>query len=84
MSGIIGNFLGYKIIVSESCCDYVQVRRHKKKRINKKWLKRYGKKLVPKKDIVIVNYGVDKFIFCHPKYWDRFQAALKEAGMYEI
>ena len=41
MNGIIDHFMGYKIIATESCCDYVQARKHKKKRINKKWLKRY-------------------------------------------
>lgn len=50
----------------------------RKKRINKKWLKRYGKKYVPKKDIVIANCGVDKLILCHPKYWDRFQQILED------
>jgi hypothetical protein len=75
--GIISELLGYKIICTESCCDYVQVRKHKKKRTNKKWLKRYGKKYVPKKEIVITNCGRDKFIFCHPKYWDKFQQMLQ-------
>ena len=28
--------------------EYVQVRKHKSKRINKKWLKRYGEKLIVK------------------------------------
>ena len=78
MNGIVGDFMGYKIIVSESCCDYVQARRHKKKRINKKWLKRYGIKLVPKKGVVVANCGVDRFIFCHPMYWDKFQKMLEE------
>lgn len=76
--GIIGEFLKYKIICTEACCDYVQARKHRKKRINKKWLKKYGKKFVPKKEIAIANLGKDKFIFCHPKYWDKFQWMLKE------
>lgn len=67
------SLLGYKCIATESCCDYVQVRKHRKKRINKKWLKKYGKKSVPKKEIVIANLGRDKVILCHPKYWDKFQ-----------
>ena len=32
---IIDNFMGFKVIDTEACCDYVQVRKHKKKRINK-------------------------------------------------
>lgn len=73
--GIISELLGYKIICTEACCDYVQVRKHRKKRTNKKWLKRYGKKLVPKKEAVIFNQ--ERVIFCHPKYWDKFQWILK-------
>lgn len=75
--GIISEFSGYKIIVTEYCCDCIQTRKHKKKRTNKKWLKRYGKKFVPKKEIIITNLGRDKFIFCHPKYWDKFQSFLE-------
>lgn len=33
---------------SISYCSYVQTRKHRKKRINKKWLKRYGCKEVIK------------------------------------
>lgn len=74
--------MGYKIVVSESCCDYVQKRKHKKKRINKKWLKRYGMKLIPKKGIVIANLCGDSVILCHPKYWNKFQMALEETGCF--
>ena len=34
--------LGYKILITEHITKDVQRRTHKKKRINKKWLKRYG------------------------------------------
>ena len=34
--------LGYKILITEYITKDVQRRTHKKKRINKKWLKRYG------------------------------------------
>ena len=71
--GIASELLGYKIVVTEACCDYIQSRKHKKKRINKKWLKRYGKKYIPKKEIVIANLGKDRLILCHPKYWDKFK-----------
>lgn len=76
-NGIIDSFMGFKIIATEACCDYVQARRHKKKRINKKWLKRYGKKYVPKKEIVITNVCGERMILCHPKYWDKFQHILE-------
>ena len=40
-------FSGYELICVNSCADWVQARTHKKKRINKKWRKRYGMKTVP-------------------------------------
>lgn len=39
--------LGCKILITEYITKDVQRRTHKKKRINKKWLKRYGIKIVP-------------------------------------
>lgn len=39
--------LGYKILITEYITKDIQRRTHKKKRINKKWLKRYGIKIVP-------------------------------------
>lgn len=39
--------LGYKILITEYITKDIQRRTNKKKRINKKWLKRYGMKIVP-------------------------------------
>lgn len=39
--------LGYKILITEYITRDIQRRTHRKKRINKKWLKRYGMKIVP-------------------------------------
>ena len=48
--------LGYKIIITEYITKDVQRRTHKKKRINKKWLKRYGIKIIPDNTkILLVN-----------------------------
>ena len=44
---LIGNFFGYSVIITDSITKNVQNRTHKKKRINKKWFKRYGTKSVP-------------------------------------
>lgn len=60
-------FGGYKVVASEYCCDIVQARKHKKKRINKKWLKRYGMKYVPKKGVLVF----DGFIVGHPSVIDK-------------
>ncbi len=48
--------LGYKILITEYIAKDVQRRTHKKKRINKKWLKRYGIKIIPDNTkILLVN-----------------------------
>lgn len=57
-------FYGYQIIETPFMCDTVQAKKHKKKRINKKWKKRYGMKEIPKKEFLITNDGK---IFGHPK-----------------
>ena len=42
---------------------YRQSRTHKKKRINKKWLKKYGVKAIPDENIYITGDTA----FCHPR-----------------
>ena len=54
---------GYELIASDVCADRVQARRHKKKRINKKWRKRYGFKAIPWKKLIIT---ADRQIIGHP------------------
>lgn len=60
-------FGGYKVIATEYCSNLVQARKHKKKRINKKWLKRYGMKRVPMKNLLVI----DGFIIGHPSVVDK-------------
>ena len=60
--------------------EFVQVRRHKKKRINKKWLKRYGTRLVHKKNCCVVftdEFGEKKMI-CSPDVIDKLRDYIKE------
>ena len=47
----------------------VQARTHKKKRVNKKWAKRYGVKLVYEKKMAkVADITIDNVIeFCHKK-----------------
>ena len=45
---------GMEIIITECLTKDIQRRTHKKRRINKKWLKRYGYKSVPDNDKMIV------------------------------
>ena len=55
--------LGYRFISCDSMVHKIQCRKHRKKRINKKWLKRYGFKYVPMTEVYQTG---DKFI-AHPK-----------------
>lgn len=68
-------FNGYTIIESERCVDRVRSRKHKKRRIDKKWLKRYGYKYVPKKEVYIT---ADRVIIGHPVLIRKIVEAIKE------
>ncbi len=57
-------FFGYRLIEAPFMCDKVQARTHKKKRINKKWRKRYGTKEIPWNKIIVTKIGR---IYAHPK-----------------
>ena len=66
---------GYTIVENEYCVDQVRSRTHKKRRIDKKWLKRYGYKYVPKKEIYIT---ADRTIIGHPILIRKIIEAIKE------
>lgn len=51
------SLVGYRVIVSNNIIKSVQSKTHKKKRINKKWLKQYGYKTVPDDDKIFVTDG---------------------------
>ena len=60
--------LGSKIIITEYITKDIQRRIHKKKRINKKWLKRYGVKIVPDNTkIMLVNNTLMMTEKCYKK-----------------
>lgn len=63
---------GYKVVTSESLGKVVQARRHKKKRINKKWRKRYGFKSIPDGNKFIVCEGMQT-VFMHPVTWSKIK-----------
>ena len=46
---------GMEIFVTEWITKDIQRRKHKNRRINKKWLKRYGYKCVPDNDKIILS-----------------------------
>jgi hypothetical protein len=49
---------GFAIIEDRFMVDRYQARTHRKKRINKKWAKRYGFREVPKKTVIMVGNKV--------------------------
>ena len=70
----VGIFNGYTVIISEACTSTVQARRHRKKRINKKWIKRYGYKTVPWKKVPATP---DRKLIMHPIVYEALQAELR-------
>lgn len=71
------HFSGYQFVEAPFMCDKVQARTHKKKRINKKWRKRYGMKEIPWTKIFITG----NHIFAHPKMIERLTEEMKLKGM---
>lgn len=57
----------------------VQARRHKKKRINKKWLKRYGHKAVPDDTKV---YMTNEAIFMTRRCFDKLKDQIDSGNTY--
>ena len=61
-------FCGFRLIANDAVfSDRVRIKTHKKKRIDKKWRKRYGYKVVPKRELYIDKlnhniYGHSEFI----------------------
>ena len=72
-TGIVGEFEGYPLYATTYCADLVQARKHKKKRINKKWLKRYGMRAVPWKKFFLF----DGKIYGHPTMIDKLIEGIK-------
>lgn len=71
---------GKKVFVTEFCGTFVAMRKHKKRRIAKKWLKRYGKKFEPSQALVVANLCDELVFLCHPKYWDKYKNIFKIDG----
>jgi hypothetical protein len=66
------SIFGYQIIAAPYMADKVQARIHKKKRINKKWRKRYGMRDIPWKKFFIEGNR----IYCHPKMVEKLRAEI--------
>lgn len=73
------SFFGIRVIGSELITKTVQARTHKNKRINKKWLKRYGYREAPDLTAVYVcklQFGT--CIIAHPKAVEKVKKELKK------
>lgn len=46
---------GMRLIEALNWTDRVQIKTHRKRRINKKWAKRYGFKITPKRDFAWIG-----------------------------
>lgn len=70
-------FFGFQLIADDMLCsELVRAKTHKKKRIDKKWRKRYGYKRVPKNELYILkNEGK---VYGHSKYIDAIIRECKE------
>lgn len=69
----VTNF-GMEIIITEFITKDTQRRTHKKRRINKKWLKRYGYKCVPDNDKIILS---DNKLFMTRGAYERVKRGIK-------
>lgn len=67
-------FNGFRLVETTALKKEVQRRTHRKRRINKKWLKRYGHKTVLDNGIII-RYG--DCLFATPKTVGKIIAAMK-------
>lgn len=73
-------FYGTRIVETPHLSKEVQCRRHRKKRINKKWRKRYGMKRVPDPNMILIyNDPVGgRTVYVHPKMAEKVRAEMVE------
>ena len=67
-------FCGYRLVETDCITKQIQSRTCKKRRINKKWLKRYGYKTVPDNEKIVI---FDNCIFATPKTIKRIIEQMK-------
>lgn len=72
-----GTLMGYNLRGTTAITKTVQRRTHRKRRINKKWAKRYGYKSVPD-DSNFLIFGDS--IFATPKMCERLIAEIMKGG----
>ena len=70
-------FNGMPIIITDAITKKVRCRTHRKKRVDKKWLKRYGYKELPDDSKILV---VGNTIYMSKKNYDRLAMELAKTG----
>lgn len=75
MENKIAYYNGYRLVKTTAITKEVQRRNHRKRRINKKWLKRYGYKTVLDDGRIVV---AGDCIFATPKGMKKIIEAMKE------
>lgn len=75
-------FCGVRIVGNCYLTKSEQARKHRKKRINKKWLKRYGYRQVPDLSCAYIMddpvHG--KTLICHPRLIDKLKLRIEREG----
>ena len=69
------NYNGVPIIITNAITKTIHARTHKKKRINKKCLKRYGYKEIQNENN---TYMIDGKLYMKQKCYDRMKSILKK------
>lgn len=72
-----GTYMGYNLRGTTAITKLVPRRTHRKRRINKKWLKRYGYKSVPDDNRVVIFRNE---IFATPKMCEKLIAKIMKGG----
>jgi len=69
---------GIKVIAVPYNTTKIQLRKHKKKRINKKWAKIYGCKIIQSHifDNTDLSYldKINNILYCHPTIYDKLKS----------
>ena len=70
-------FNGMPIVITDAITKKVRCRTHRKKRVDKKWLKRYGYKELPDDSKILV---VGNTLYMSKKNYDRLEVELAKTG----
>lgn len=73
----IENYLGMQVVITDAITKKVRRRTHKKKRIDKKWLKRYGYTEVQDHSKILV---VGNTLYMSKRNYDKLKVEISKMG----